>query len=135
MTTAPRCFELTLLPERFAISQPTTNAVIAGWATQESWFSFARTSDELSVVCEHIRVPAGVRSQPGWSALKVRGPFALAEICVLSALASTLAATKLSWFTISACNTDHLLVASESASAAISALARAGHRIHRSWKE
>src|SRR5437588_8610001 len=28
--------------------------------------SVTRTSDELSVVCEHGRVPAGVRSQPGW---------------------------------------------------------------------
>lgn len=101
MTTAPRCLELTLLLERFAISQLTTNAVMPEWATQGSLFSFARTSDELSVVCEHIRVPAGVRSQPGWSVLKVRGPFALTEICVLSALASTLAETKLSLFTIS----------------------------------
>jgi hypothetical protein len=107
MTTAPRRFELTLLPERFAISQLTTHAVIPEWATQGSLFSVARTSDELSVVCEHSRVPAGVRSQPGWSVLKLRGPFALTEICVLSALASTLAEAKLSLFTMSAFNTDY----------------------------
>ena len=132
MTTALRRFELTLLPERFAISQLAANAPIPEWATQGTFFSVTRTSDELSVVCEHGRVPAGVRSQPGWSALRVHGPFALTETGVLSSLASPLAEAKLSLFTISTFDTDYLLVSSESLSAAVSALERSGHKIHRS---
>lgn len=132
MTTAPRRFELTLLPERFAISQLAANVPIPAWATQGPFFSVTRTSDELSVVCEHSRVPAGVRSQPGWSILKVHGPFDLTETGVLSSLASSLAEAKLSLFTISTFDTDYLLVASETVSAAINMLERAGHKIHRS---
>jgi uncharacterized protein len=132
MTTAPRCFELTLFTERFAIPQLAATAPIPEWATRGAFFSVTRTRDELSIVCEHSRVPAGVRSQSGWSVLKVHGPFALTEIGVLAALTSPLAEAKLSLFTVSTFNTDYLLVASETLSAAIGALERAGHKIHRS---
>lgn len=132
MATTPHRLELTLLPERFAISQLAATAPIPEWATRGAFFSVTRTRDELSVVCEHSHVPAGVRSQPGWSILKIHGPFALTEVGVLSALASPLAEAKLSLFTISTFDTDYLLVASETLSAVISALERTGHKIHRS---
>jgi uncharacterized protein len=132
MATTPHRLELTLLPERFAISQLAATAPIPEWATRGAFFSVTRTRDELSVVYEHSRVPAGVRSQPGWSILKIQGPFALTEVGVLSALASPLAEAKLSLLTISTFDTDYLLVASETLSAVISALERTGHKIHRS---
>jgi uncharacterized protein len=56
----------------------------------------------------------------------------LTEIGVLLALASPLAEAKLSLFTISTFDTDYLLVASETVSAAINTLEQAGHKIHRS---
>jgi hypothetical protein len=132
MASTPRRFELTLLPERFAISRLAPTAPIPEWATQGTFFSVTRTRDELSVVCEQFRVPAGVRSQPSWSVLKVHGPFVLTEIGVLSALASPLAEAKLSSFAISTFDTDYLLVASETLSLAVAALEGAGHKIHRS---
>ena len=132
MTTAPRRFELTLLPERFAISQLTANVPIPAWATQGSFFSVTRTSDEISGICEHSRIPAGVRSQPGWSVLKVHGPFGLTETGALSSLASSLPEAKLSLFTISTFDTDYLLVASETVSAAINTLEQARPKVHRS---
>ena len=135
MTTTPRRFELTLLPEPFAISQLVAAASIPEWAMQGAFFSVTRTRDELSIVCEQSRVPAGVRSQPGWSVLKVHGPFDLTKTGVLSSLASSLAEAKLSLFTISTFDTDYLLVASETLSAAVRALEQAGHKIYGSWKE
>jgi uncharacterized protein len=135
MATTPRCFELTLLPGRFAISRLAPTAPIPQWATQGSFFSITRTSDELSVVCELARVPSGVQSQRSWRILKVHGPFDLTDTGVLSALASPLAEAELSLFAISTFDTDYLLVAAETLSAAITALERAGHQIHRSPKE
>lgn len=132
MTTATRRLELTLLPESFAISQLAATAPTPEWGMQGTFFSVTRTRDELSIVCEHSRVPASVRSQHGWNALKVHGPFALTETDVLSSLASPLAEAKISLFTISTFDTDYLLVASDTLSAAISVLERAGHKIHRS---
>jgi hypothetical protein len=135
MPAAARHFELTLLPERFAISRFAADAPIPAWATQGSFFSVTRTCDELSIVSELARVPAGAHSQPGWRVFKVHGPFVLSEIGVLSALAAPLAGAKISLLAISTFDTDHLLVAGETLSAAIHALGQAGHTIHRSAAE
>lgn len=135
MTISPRRLELTLLPERFAISCLAADSPIPEWATQGPFFSVTRTSDELSVVCELSRVPLGVQCQPGWRILKVHGPFVLSEIGVLSALAAPLAESNISLFAVSTFDTDYLLVASATLSSAINALERAGHTIHRSSVE
>jgi uncharacterized protein len=135
MAAATRQLELSLLPERFAISRLAADSPIPAWATQGPFFSVTRTGDELSVVTELSRVPRGVQSQPGWRVLKVHGPFVLSEIGVLAALATPLAEAKISLFAVSTFDTDYLLVASETLAAAVAALERAGHTIHRSKKE
>jgi uncharacterized protein len=135
MTTLTRRLKLTLLPERFAISRLAADAPIPEWATQGPFFSVTRTGDELSVVTELSRVPPGVQSQPGWRVLKVHGPFVLSEVGVLASLAAPLAEAKISSFAVSTFDTDYLLIASETLSAAIAALERAGHTIHRSKAE
>ena len=132
MAAATRRFELTLLSERFAISRLAADAPIPDWATRGSFFSVTRTGDELSVVSEISQVPVGVQSQPGWRVLKVHGPFVLSEIGVLSALAAPLSEARISLFAVSTFDTDYLLVAAETLSAAIAELGRAGHTIHRS---
>ena len=135
MPAATRRFELTLLPERFAISRLAADAPVPDWATHGSFFSVTRAGDELSVVTEISQVPVGVQSQPGWRVFKVHGPFVLSEVGVLSALATPLADAKISLFAVSTFDTDYLLVAAETLSAAIAALGRAGHTIHRSNAE
>jgi uncharacterized protein len=135
MTASTRLLELTLLPERFAISRLAADAPIPAWATEGSFVSVTRTGDELSVVCELAHVPVGVQSQSGWRVFKVHGPFVLTEIGVLSALATPLAEAKLSLFAISTFDTDYLLVAPETLSAAVAALERAGHKVYRSKAE
>ena len=135
MAAATRRFELTLLDERFAISRLAVDAPIPDWATRGPFFSVTRTGDELSVVTEISQLPVGVHSQPGWRVLKVHGPFVLSEIGVLSAIAAPLAEAKISLFAVSTFDTDYLLVAAETLSAAISALSRAGHTVHGSKAE
>ncbi len=135
MAAANRYLELTLLSERFAISRLDAGSPIPPWAMQGRFFSVTRTGDELSVVTELSRVPPGVQSQPGWRVLKVHGPFVLTEIGVLAALAMPLAEAKISLFAVSTFDTDYLLIASETLLAAIAALERAGHTIHRSKTE
>jgi hypothetical protein len=135
MAAAIRNLELSLLPERFAISRLAAGSPIPDWATQGSFFSVTRTGDELSIVTELSRVPVGVQSQPGWCVLKVHGPFVLSETGILAALATPLADAKISLFAVSTFETDYLLVASETLAAAIAALERAGHTIHRSKVE
>ncbi len=135
MAATTRHLELTLLSERFAISRLDAGSPIPPWATQGPFFSVTRTGDELSIITELSRVPVGVQSQPGWRILKVHGPFVLTEVGVLVALATPLAEAKISLFVVSTFDTDYLLIASETLPAAIAALERAGHTIHRSKME
>src|SRR2546427_8509479 len=135
MAAATRRLELTLLPERFAISRLAADAPIPQWATQGPFFSLTRTGEELSAVTEVSLVPPGVQSQPGWRVLKVHGPFVLSEIGVLSALAAPLAEAKISLFAVSTFDTDYLLVACEALLAAVAALEHAGHTVNRSATE
>ena len=132
MSLSLRRFQLSLLPESFAIVGLPPNTDIPAWATQGSFSSITRTSDELSIMVEESRVPGGVSSQGGWRVIKVHGPFVLSEVGVLAALVGPLAAARVSVLTIATFDTDYLLVASDSLPAAVSALERAGHTFHRS---
>lgn len=133
--TNSRRLELSLLPLRLAISRLAPSASIPPWATQGSLFSVTRTSDELSVVAEESVTPAGLKTQPGWRALKVHGPFAFSEIGVISALASPLAESKIGMFVLSTFDTDYLLIATGDLATAIAVLEQAGHTVHRSNAE
>jgi uncharacterized protein len=135
MTIAPHHLELSLLPERFAISRLAPTALLPTWATQGAFYSVTRTCDELSIVVEEFRVPAGTQSQPGWRVFKVRGPFVLSEVGVMASLTAPLADASISLFVVSTFDTDYLLVTQEQLASAIVALDRAGHSIHRSERE
>ena len=135
MAAETRQLVLSLLPERFAISRLAANSPVPDWATRGAFFSVTRTGEELSVVTELSCVPVGVQSQPGWRVLKVHGAFVLSEVGVLAALAKPLAEARISLFAVSTFDTDYLLVASETLTATIAALERAGHTIHRSNAE
>jgi hypothetical protein len=132
MSLSLRRFQLSLLPENFAIVGLPPGTDIPTWATQGSFSSITRTSDELSIMVEESRVPDGVSSQGGWRVIKVHGPFVLSEVGVLAALVGPLAAARVSVLTIATFDTDYLLVASDSLPAAVSALERAGHTFQRS---
>jgi hypothetical protein len=132
MSLSLRRFQLSVLPESFAIVGLSPGAAIPGWATQGPFSSITRTSDELSIMVEESRVPTDVPSQGGWRVIKVHGPFMLSEVGVLAALVGPLAAARVSVLTIATFDTDYLLVASENLAAAVSALEHAGHSFQRS---
>jgi hypothetical protein len=132
MSLSLRRFQLSLLPEDFAIVGLSPGSDIPAWATQGPFFSITRTSEELSIMVGESRVPAGVEFQGGWRVIKVQGPFMLSEVGVLAALVGPLAAARVSVLTIATFDTDYLLVTSESLAAAVSALERAGHSFQRS---
>lgn len=132
MNLSLRRFQLSLLPESFAIVGLLPGADLPEWALKGSFFSVTRTSDELSIVVEESLIPEGVRFQGGWRIIKVHGPFVLSEVGVLASLAGPLAASRISLFALSTFDTDYLLVASENLAAAVSTLEKMGHTFQRS---
>lgn len=132
MKPSLRHFQLSLLPETYAIVGLAPLAELPVWATQGPFFSVTRTAEEVSIVVEESRVPSDIRSQGGWRVIKVHGPFVLSEVGVLASLAGPLAAAGISLFVISTFDTDYLLVSSENLDAAVSVLERHGHSFQRS---
>jgi uncharacterized protein len=130
MPAAKRSFELSLLPETFAICRLAPDALVPEWATQGQFFSTTRTSDELSVIAETTLVPERLRTEVSWRVMKVHGPFDLSEVGVLASLVAPLAAAGVSVFTISTFDTDYLLVQSIQLLEAVITLRNAGHTVH-----
>jgi len=101
---------------------------VPGWAAGPGFVSVTRTHEELSVVCPVEWVPAGLRSEAGWSALQLVGPFPFDQVGVLASIVGPLAEARVSVFAISTFDTDYVLVKAEALAEAIAALERAGHQ-------
>jgi hypothetical protein len=130
MPVAKRSFELSLLAETFTICHLAADAAVPEWAMQGQFFSITRTSDELSVIAEKALVPARLRTDVTWRAMKVHGPFDLSEVGVLAPLVAPLAAVGVSVFAVSTFDTDYLLVQCSQLREAITALRNAAHAVH-----
>jgi len=130
MPVAKRSFELSLLPETFAICHFAADAAVPEWATHGQFFSITRTGEELSVIAQTVFVPAALRTEVSWRVLKVHGPFDFSEVGVLASLVAPLAAAGISVFTISTFDTDYLLVQCIQLRDAVAALRNAAHTVH-----
>jgi hypothetical protein len=121
---------LYLSPERLTIGQLSADAPIPAWAAgQASFCSITRTREELSIVCPENLVPAEVKQENGWRALKVDGPLDFALTGILASLAGPLARAGVSIFALSTYHTDYVLVKDAQLAAAVQALQAAGHTV------
>jgi len=94
------------------------------------FFFFARTSEEISLVCETERVPAGYSTrEDGWRALAVQGPLDFSLVGILADISAALAREKISIFAVSTYDTDYILVKNECFDTACVALTRAGYEV------
>lgn len=86
-------------------------------------WSITRTPDELSVVVDATRVPAGVSAEGPFAVFMVAGPLAFTLTGILSRLTAPLAAAGIPVFVLSTYDTDFILVRTQDASAAVAAWA------------
>ncbi len=100
-----------------------------GWARSGPLQAVVRTEGELSIVCDERAVPAGVRAERGFRALRVAGPLDFALTGVLAAIAAPLARAGVSIFAVSTFDTDYVLVREADLTRALAALAAAGHDV------
>jgi len=120
---------LTLLPGRYAVCRMHPETAVPAWAEGGSFCSVARTTEELSIVCEEAAVPEGITTSRGWRMLKVQGPIPFEETGVLAAIAAPLATAGLSIFAVSTFDTDYVLVREEAVEAALLALRGSSHKV------
>ncbi|HET6410707.1 MAG TPA: ACT domain-containing protein [Anaeromyxobacter sp.] len=120
---------LRLLPGVYAISRLDAGALIPPWADGDGFVSISRTATELSILSLAQRVPPGVRSENGWRAFELVGPFPFDAVGVAAAVAQPLAAGGISILLVSTFDTDVLLVKEAHLRRATDLLATAGHRV------
>jgi hypothetical protein len=120
--------KLQLLPERLAICRLPADAALPQWATA-GFFSFTRTSDEVSVVAEEISVPSEMSCYRGYRALRVRGTLPPDLVGILASLLNPLTEAGIAVFAVSTYDTDYILVRQIDLDAAIAAWHAAGHTV------
>jgi hypothetical protein len=123
---------LELLPDTLAICRLEPGAPIPSWAAEPSPFlTLSRTAEELSITTLQTAVPAGVRCERDYRAVRVRGPLPLNLVGIVAAIADPLAEAGMSIFAISTFDTDYVLVKSREVEQALQVLRQAGHQITR----
>ena len=120
---------LTATPETLTVCRLAQGAALPAWAMAGAFWSITRTPDELSVVVDKDSVPAGVRTQGAWRALKVAGPIPLSAVGILASIAEPLGRAGISLFAISTFDTDYVLVAAERLKDARLVLSQVGHAV------
>ncbi|GCE06682.1 ACT domain-containing protein [Dictyobacter aurantiacus] len=124
---------LVLLEMELAVCRLSPEEEVPAWAMRRiGFFSITATEDELSLVCAADNVPAGVRCERGWRALKVIGPLDFSLIGIMSSLSDTLARAQVSIFAVSTFDTDYILLKEAQLAQASAALQQAGHELLRS---
>lgn len=120
---------LNTIPETLTICRLAPDADAPSWAMAGPFWSITRTPDELSIVAAKECVPAGVRAEGAWRALKLAGPIPLSAVGILASIAEPLARAGINLFAISTFDTDYVFVAADLLEAARLALSDAGHII------
>ncbi len=116
---------LTLLQEAFSVCQMAPSEPIPSWATQGTFYSITKTTDELSIVCPSEEVPSGITCEKGWIMYRVEGPLDFGLTGVLSSIAKPLTDEKVSIFAISSYDTDYILVKESNREKSLKALTAA----------
>lgn len=119
---------LAILPHRLAVCRLDSDAPLPSWI-RGAFTSVTRTDEELSVICDDDAVPADVKAERGWRAVRVLGPIPFEVTGVAAALVSPLAAAGISVFLLATFDTDYLLLKDEVFARALDVLRDAGHDI------
>lgn len=121
---------LELLPDTFAICRLPAKAALPAWASAPgSFLTVSRTPDELSITVVQSAVPAAIRCERDYRAVRVRGTLSPNLVGILVSIAEPLADAGLSILAISTYDTDYVFVKTRDLAAALQALQKAGHQI------
>lgn len=104
--------KLEWLSGSYAVCRLAPDADIPAWADARNtpFTSISRSNDELSIVARADVVPAEIRAERGWCALRVRGKLDFSLVGVLASLTRALAEAGVSVFAVSTYDTDYLLI-------------------------
>jgi uncharacterized protein len=122
--------ELELLPGRYAACRFSPADPVPEWVPRAGpLVVVARTPHELSIVCDEVAVPDGLRAERGFRALVVGGPLPFEAVGIMAGITSALADAAIPLLAISTFDTDYVLVRESRVEHAIEALRTRGYRV------
>ena len=119
------------LPGRYAIYQLSPGSDLPEWAERNSFISFTRTNEEISLVTiqKYSLPPDVIKAELDWKIIKVAGPLSFNLTGIIANISSVLADYNVPVFIISTYNTDYIMVKEENLNPAISALTMNGYSV------
>jgi uncharacterized protein len=129
MATPKHQLRLRVVPGRFAVCRLPVAAEVPLWADGGAFVSITRARQELSIVCDEMRVPGGTLCERGFAALGVEGTLAPDLVGVMVSIATPLADAGIPILAIGTYDTDYVLVRESDLMSAVTALRGAGHDV------
>jgi len=118
-----------ILEKRYAVCRAEPGATVQQSDTEEELWSVTVSPEEVSVVLPEQAADPSWKVEPGWRALRIKGPLDFELKGVLAAVSGTLSDADISLFVISTYETDYVLVKEENLEKASSALINDGHEV------
>lgn len=124
---------LSIMKSTFGICRLDSGSEIPEWVYEGSFFSITKTPEELSLVCPEssipVNLPEKVRTEKGWSCLKVEGPLDFGLTGILAEISRVLADNDISIFAVSTYDTDYILIREKCLKIAAGALEKADYEV------
>ncbi len=103
---------------------------ISGIDFKSEYCFFAKTDEEISLVCITEQIPENVvEREDGWKAFRIQGVLDFSLIGILSKISTLLADNQIGIFAISTYNTDYILTKEANYSKALEVLIEAGYQV------
>ncbi|RRS08524.1 ACT domain-containing protein [Pseudoalteromonas sp. J010] len=118
---------LQLLKQEFTIHSLDCDEAVPQAVLNSEIFFIAKTSDELSIVCESSLKVDSLAAETHWRALEVIGPLGFSLTGIMANISGVLAKSNISIFTLSTYDTDYILVKQSQIQHAIQALKKDGY--------
>ena len=118
--------QLKVLPHSFTVCKVSDTAPMPN----APFCFFARTDEELSLVCPTESAPAATLArEDGWRAFRIEGVLDFSFIGILAKISGILAQQGIGIFAVSTYNTDYILLKEENLHKALQALKTGGYSV------
>jgi len=121
--------DLEILDGEYAVTQLAPDDQVPDWVQGPGFVNVSFCSDELSIVTPAARVPKDLKSDGGWTVLKLAGTFAFDLTGIALSVIRPLSENGLPVFLVSTYHRDYLLVRTRGLDRACELLRAAGHRV------
>jgi len=116
------------VPGVYGLARLAPDACLPAWIRGPGFVSLSWADDEVTVICDAARIPAGGTSDLDWLCLRSVGPFPFDAAGIVQTLIAPLSENGIGVFVICTFDGEHLLIKQVDKPRAVALLQGAGHR-------